>query len=197
MLHHAFWQVLSNISEELTATIVGTVSTRLHDATSQKTAIFILIIMRIQNLNFSYTSIFSLEELSYQFFLAGTANSVSDCVLPRSFCVLCIGMFLFVVWVACISALLFLKNVASKLWIWWKCLTYYVLLVQDHRVYEVSEGARLHFVKFETKYIESCLDFVQVNLVNTRDKMVGKSIKATGGGAYKYTELLQQKLGLS
>jgi pantothenate kinase len=36
-----------------------------------------------------------------------------------------------------------------------------------------------------------------VNLVNTRDKMIGKSIKATGGGAYKYTELLQQKLGLS
>jgi Pantothenate kinase, acetyl-CoA regulated len=69
--------------------------------------------------------------------------------------------------------------------------------VQDHCVYEVSEGARLHFVKFETKYIESCLDFVQVNLVNTRDKMIGKSIKATGGGAYKYAELLQQKLGLS
>lgn len=68
---------------------------------------------------------------------------------------------------------------------------------EDHCVYEVSEGARLHFVKFETKYIESCLDFVQVNLVNTRDKMIGKSIKATGGGAYKYTELLQQKLGLS
>ncbi|XP_069676632.1 4'-phosphopantetheine phosphatase isoform X2 [Periplaneta americana] len=68
---------------------------------------------------------------------------------------------------------------------------------EDHRVYEVSEGARLHFIKFETKYIESCLDFIQVNLVNTKDKMIGKSIKATGGGAYKYTELLQQKLGLS
>jgi type II pantothenate kinase len=74
---------------------------------------------------------------------------------------------------------------------------FFILLMQDHRVYEVSEGARLHFVKFETKYIENCLDFVQLNLVNTRDKMIGKSIKATGGGAYKYTELLQQKLGLS
>ncbi|XP_063235013.1 4'-phosphopantetheine phosphatase isoform X2 [Bacillus rossius redtenbacheri] len=68
---------------------------------------------------------------------------------------------------------------------------------EDHRVYEVSEAARLHFVKFETKYIESCLDFVQANLVASRDKMVGKSIKATGGGAYKYTQLLQEKLGLS
>ncbi|KAJ9573501.1 hypothetical protein L9F63_009065, partial [Diploptera punctata] len=68
---------------------------------------------------------------------------------------------------------------------------------EDNLVYEVSEGARLHFIKFETKYIESCLDFVRVNLVNTREKMLGKVIKATGGGAYKYTELLQQKLGLS
>ncbi|PSN34733.1 Pantothenate kinase 4 [Blattella germanica] len=68
---------------------------------------------------------------------------------------------------------------------------------EDHCVYEVSEGARLHFIKFETKYIESCLDFIQLNLVNSRDKMIGKVIKATGGGAYKYTELLQQKLGLS
>ncbi|XP_067014229.1 4'-phosphopantetheine phosphatase [Anabrus simplex] len=68
---------------------------------------------------------------------------------------------------------------------------------EDHRVYEVSEGARLHFIKFETKYIENCLDFIQVNLVNSREKMTGKSIKATGGGAYKYTELLQEKLGLS
>nr|CAD7409830.1 unnamed protein product [Timema poppensis] len=68
---------------------------------------------------------------------------------------------------------------------------------QDHRVYEVSEGARLHFIKFETKYIEGCLDFVRGNLVGSREKMAGKVIKATGGGAYKYTKLLQEKLGLS
>ena len=82
----------------------------------------------------------------------------------------------------------------------WKepdCIKVLWFCFQDNIVYEVSEGARLHFIKFETKYIESCLDFVQVNLINTRDKMLGKVIKATGGGAYKYTELLQQKLGLS
>ncbi|XP_075235661.1 4'-phosphopantetheine phosphatase-like isoform X2 [Lycorma delicatula] len=63
--------------------------------------------------------------------------------------------------------------------------------------YEISEGARLHFVKFETKYIESCLDFISENLVATREQMTGKTIKATGGGAYRYAELLHEKLGLS
>ncbi|KAK9503529.1 hypothetical protein O3M35_010068 [Rhynocoris fuscipes] len=66
----------------------------------------------------------------------------------------------------------------------------------DDNLYELSEGARLHFVKFETKYIEKCLDFVKANLVGSRESMVGKIIKATGGGAYKYASLLQEKLGL-
>lgn len=58
-----------------------------------------------------------------------------------------------------------------------------------------SEQARLHFVKFETKYIENCLDFISDNLVNCHERK-GKSIKATGGGAYKYSKLIQNKLGL-
>ncbi|XP_050435430.1 4'-phosphopantetheine phosphatase isoform X2 [Adelges cooleyi] len=67
---------------------------------------------------------------------------------------------------------------------------------QDKFVYTYSEQARLHFVKFETKYIENCLDFIGDNLVNT-DERKGKSIKATGGGAHKYSKLIQDKLGLS
>ncbi|XP_054271885.1 4'-phosphopantetheine phosphatase isoform X2 [Macrosteles quadrilineatus] len=63
--------------------------------------------------------------------------------------------------------------------------------------FDTMEGARLHFVKFETKYIASCLDFVRQNLVGSRDLMAGKKIKATGGGAYRYADLLQEKLGLS
>lgn len=62
-------------------------------------------------------------------------------------------------------------------------------------MYTYSEQARLHFVKFETKYIENCLDFIGENLVN-RDQRDGKSIKATGGGAHKYSKLIQDKLGL-
>lgn len=63
------------------------------------------------------------------------------------------------------------------------------------RAYKVYEGNRLHFVKFETRYIENCLDFVKDNLVNV-ERFHGKSIKVTGGGAYKYNSLLQEKLGL-
>lgn len=59
------------------------------------------------------------------------------------------------------------------------------------------EGARIHFIKFETKHIETCLRFIKKNLVGSRDFMKGKSIKATGGGSYKYTNLLTNTLGLT
>lgn len=68
---------------------------------------------------------------------------------------------------------------------------------QENFTYTLSEGARLHFVKFETKYITDCLNFIAAHLVNSHEEMTGKSIKATGGGAYKYTDLIQEKLGLS
>ena len=63
------------------------------------------------------------------------------------------------------------------------------------RAYQVYEGSRLHFVKFETRHIENCLDFVKENLVNM-ERFEGKSIKVTGGGAFKYTESINRKLGL-
>lgn len=63
------------------------------------------------------------------------------------------------------------------------------------RAYKVYEGRRLHFVKFETRYIENCLDFVKENLVNV-ERFEGKSIKVTGGGAFKYSQSIQKKLGL-
>lgn len=62
--------------------------------------------------------------------------------------------------------------------------------------YEISVQeevtARLHFIKFENSYIEACLDFVRDHLVNTETKV----IHATGGGAYKFKDLIEQKLGL-
>ncbi|XP_046667843.1 4'-phosphopantetheine phosphatase [Homalodisca vitripennis] len=67
----------------------------------------------------------------------------------------------------------------------------------DEDKFDTLEGSRLHFVKFETKYIASCLDFVRQNLVASRELMTGKKIKATGGGAYRYADLLHEKLGLS
>ncbi|XP_067145341.1 4'-phosphopantetheine phosphatase [Centruroides vittatus] len=59
------------------------------------------------------------------------------------------------------------------------------------------EGAKIHFIKFETKHIETCLRFIKKNLVGSRDFMKGKTIKATGGGSYKYTNLLTSTLGLT
>uniref|UniRef100_A0A0B6ZFC8 Pantothenate kinase 4 n=1 Tax=Arion vulgaris TaxID=1028688 RepID=A0A0B6ZFC8_9EUPU len=67
-------------------------------------------------------------------------------------------------------------------------------------IYNVSETdqeiVRLHFVKFETKYIETCLDFIQANLIQAQEFVTDKVIKVTGGGAYKYTELITSKLGV-
>lgn len=62
--------------------------------------------------------------------------------------------------------------------------------------YKLQKGSRLHFVKFETRHIENCLDFVKEHLVNNAERFQGKSIKVTGGGAYKYTSSIQSKLGL-
>ncbi|XP_014674208.1 PREDICTED: pantothenate kinase 4-like [Priapulus caudatus] len=61
---------------------------------------------------------------------------------------------------------------------------------------ETEEQAwRLHFINFETKYIETCLDFVKRNFVRGARNMNGKTIKVTGGGAYKYKDLITDKLG--
>ncbi|XP_042199632.1 4'-phosphopantetheine phosphatase isoform X2 [Callorhinchus milii] len=66
----------------------------------------------------------------------------------------------------------------------------------DEPLYEISVQeeitARLHFVKFENAYIETCLDFIKAHLVNTETKV----IKATGGGAHKFKSLIEKKLGL-
>ncbi|XP_065055956.1 4'-phosphopantetheine phosphatase-like [Rhopilema esculentum] len=61
---------------------------------------------------------------------------------------------------------------------------------------EQERGAKLHFIKFETKLIESCLDFIQKNILEHGSEIEDKSMKATGGGAYKYTNLLSSKLGV-
>lgn len=68
---------------------------------------------------------------------------------------------------------------------------------QDHESpYEVSVQeevtARLHFVKFENAYMEACLDFIKDHLVHTETEV----IQATGGGAYKFKDLIEEKLRL-
>ncbi|XP_067873278.1 4'-phosphopantetheine phosphatase isoform X3 [Heterodontus francisci] len=73
---------------------------------------------------------------------------------------------------------------------------HYGKVPDDEPLYEISVQeeitARLHFVKFENAYIETCLDFIKAHLVNTETKV----IKATGGGAHKFKNLIEKKLGL-
>ncbi|CAD5113104.1 DgyrCDS2294 [Dimorphilus gyrociliatus] len=54
-------------------------------------------------------------------------------------------------------------------------------------------GERLHFIKFETKYIEACLDFINKNLLKAplQDNNV---VKVTGGGAFKFSAMVSEKL---
>lgn len=69
-------------------------------------------------------------------------------------------------------------------------------------------GGRLHFVKFETRKINECLDFIHSKQLHrggidprgwsseapNNDNAV---IKATGGGAYRFTDLFKERLGVS
>ncbi|KAF8364731.1 hypothetical protein HHK36_033288 [Tetracentron sinense] len=68
-------------------------------------------------------------------------------------------------------------------------------------------GGRLHFVKFETTKINECLDFIYSKQLHRggMDSRCWHSrapanenavIKATGGGAYKFTDLFKEKLGV-
>ncbi|KAK7354053.1 hypothetical protein VNO80_19509 [Phaseolus coccineus] len=67
-------------------------------------------------------------------------------------------------------------------------------------------GGRLHFVKFETRKINECLDFIHSKQLHCggleprySDGLTDQNgiIKATGGGAYKYADLFKERLGVS
>ncbi|KAG9133636.1 hypothetical protein Leryth_024106 [Lithospermum erythrorhizon] len=69
-------------------------------------------------------------------------------------------------------------------------------------------GGRLHFVKFETRKMNECLDFIHSKQLHCggmdsrhwRSKIPNNEnavIKATGGGAYKFSDLFKERLGVS
>uniref|UniRef100_A0A183SPD6 4'-phosphopantetheine phosphatase n=1 Tax=Schistocephalus solidus TaxID=70667 RepID=A0A183SPD6_SCHSO len=64
----------------------------------------------------------------------------------------------------------------------------------DYREHEY-EGHKLCFIKFETRFIEACLDFIRDNImpdvVNKHQKLVGR---VTGGGAFKFLNTITTKL---
>ncbi|KAE8663935.1 Pantothenate kinase 2 [Hibiscus syriacus] len=77
----------------------------------------------------------------------------------------------------------------------------------NRRSYPVL-GGRLHFVKFETSKLNECLDFISSKQLHCgrMDSHHWNSeapanenavIKATGGGAYKFSDLFKERLGVS
>ncbi|KAG5520910.1 hypothetical protein RHGRI_033462 [Rhododendron griersonianum] len=64
-------------------------------------------------------------------------------------------------------------------------------------------GGRLHFAKFETSKINDCLEFISSKQLHRhgrwRHEAAGHdkdTIKATGGGAYRFADLFKEKLGV-
>ncbi|KAK7411109.1 hypothetical protein VNO78_02516 [Psophocarpus tetragonolobus] len=77
--------------------------------------------------------------------------------------------------------------------------------LSNRRSYPIL-GGRLHFVKFETRKINECLDFIHSKQLHCggleshySDGVPDQNgiIKATGGGAYKYADLFKERLGVS
>ena len=62
---------------------------------------------------------------------------------------------------------------------------------------EEFRRSRLHFVKFETKHITSLTHYIKDCLGDDVDQVAGRTIRVTGGGAYKYTDLFEKVLGLT
>ncbi|CAH8657571.1 unnamed protein product [Heterobilharzia americana] len=61
-----------------------------------------------------------------------------------------------------------------------------------------DEGQKLCFMKFETRNIEDCLEFIHLNIIRqsaSSNRTINK-IKVTGGGAHRYRELICSKLGI-
>eukprot|EP00252_Welwitschia_mirabilis_P002910 TRINITY_DN12918_c0_g1_i1.p1 TRINITY_DN12918_c0_g1~~TRINITY_DN12918_c0_g1_i1.p1 ORF type:complete len:874 (+),score=191.99 TRINITY_DN12918_c0_g1_i1:173-2794(+) len=69
-------------------------------------------------------------------------------------------------------------------------------------------GGRLHFVKFETRKLNDCIDFIRSKKLHCSGHGLISSgsqewdsnnttIKATGGGAYKYADLFKERLGVT
>ena len=61
---------------------------------------------------------------------------------------------------------------------------------------EIEQMSRLHFLKFQTKYLENCLDFIENHIVGNKELVKGNTIKVTGGGVCKYASCIKEKLGV-
>ncbi|MCL7030631.1 hypothetical protein MKW94_014267 [Papaver nudicaule] len=57
-------------------------------------------------------------------------------------------------------------------------------------------GGWLHFVKFETREIDKCLDFIKSKQLHYQRGIAAK-VKVTGSGAHKFADLFREKIGVT
>lgn len=76
------------------------------------------------------------------------------------------------------------------------------LVYFSREAHSTDPGGRLNFVSFETDHIDECLDFMRT-LKQKYQKLNGGSdspnelcVMATGGGAYKYYDMIREVLGV-
>lgn len=75
------------------------------------------------------------------------------------------------------------------------------LVYFSHEPHSLEAGGRLHFVKFETDKIDSCIDFMRrlkasYNAQNGSNPRAKLCVMATGGGAFKYYDKIREALGV-
>ncbi|XP_026396881.1 pantothenate kinase 2-like [Papaver somniferum] len=64
-------------------------------------------------------------------------------------------------------------------------------------------GGWLHFVKFETREINQCLDFIKFKQLHCQvgtdpeNKQTAAKVKVTGSGAHKFADLFMEKIGVT
>lgn len=65
-------------------------------------------------------------------------------------------------------------------------------------VYVPSLEGRLHFFAFETRNIEQLLDFMHEHWLGStaKERHGNRCVRATGGGAYKYSEIFESSIGI-
>ncbi|KAI3971389.1 hypothetical protein MKW92_043751 [Papaver armeniacum] len=74
----------------------------------------------------------------------------------------------------------------------------------EHRSHPVH-GGWLHFVKFETREINQCLDFIKFKQLHcqvgtdpeNKQKGIAAKVKVTGAGAHKFADLFMEKNGVT
>ncbi|KAM0949155.1 putative pantothenate kinase [Dioscorea sansibarensis] len=68
---------------------------------------------------------------------------------------------------------------------------------------EGNAGGKLHFVKFQTRCLDECLEFIKSfkflgnGVIREASTSANLTVKATGGGAYKFSDVFREKLGVT